>query len=107
MEYVIGAQLSFSCNNYYSCFMTTRVKKKIRSPSTNKKGLVDLVALGRRIRELRGFDMQQGEFARVLGVSQSQFSKYERGESEPPLEVLVRLCEKCGTSLDWLVRGEE
>jgi len=70
-----------------------------------RKGAVDLVALGRRIRELRGFDMQQADFARALGVSQSQLSKYERGESEPPLDVLMRLCEKYGKSLDWLVKG--
>jgi len=71
-----------------------------------KKGAVDLVALGRRIRELRGFDMQQVDFARMLGVSQSQLSKYERGESEPPLGVLVRLRKRFGKSLDWIVTGE-
>jgi transcriptional regulator with XRE-family HTH domain len=88
--------------------MTTRVKKKIRGPRKDAaKGAVDLFALGRRIRELRGFDMQQADFAKMLGVSQSQLSKYERGESEPPLEVLMRLCEKYGKSLDFLVRGKE
>jgi transcriptional regulator with XRE-family HTH domain len=85
--------------------MTTRVKKKMR-PRAKKSGAVDLAALGRRIRELRGFDMQQAEFARLLGVSQTQVSKYERGESEPPLEVLLRLSQKYGKSLDWLVDGK-
>jgi len=87
--------------------MTTRVKKKIRDPKKEaKKGTIDLIALGRRIRELRGFDMQQADFARELGVSQSQLSKYERGESEPSLAVLILLCKQYGKSLDWLVKGE-
>jgi len=68
---------------------------------------VDLVAVGRRIRELRGFDLQQADFARELGVSQSQLSKYERGETEPSLQILVKLKERFGKSLDWLVLGSE
>src|SRR5205809_4508414 len=34
-------------------------------------------------------------------------SQHERGESELPLEVLVRLRERFGESLDWLVTGKE
>ncbi len=74
--------------------------------ASGENDVPDLVALGRRIRELRGFDMQQADFARMLGVSQSQLSKYERGESEPPLEVLVRLRKRFRKSLDWIVTGE-
>ena len=85
--------------------MTTRVKKKISPDKRRKEGL-DLVAIGRRIRELRGFDMQQAEFARLLGVSQSQLSKYERGVTAPSAEVLTHLAEKCGKSVDWILRGE-
>jgi transcriptional regulator with XRE-family HTH domain len=43
----------------------------------------------------------------MLGVSQSQYSKYERGETEPSLSVLVKLCERFERSLDWLVLGRE
>jgi transcriptional regulator with XRE-family HTH domain len=71
------------------------------------KGVVDSVAIGKRIRELRGFYMHQKNFAAMLGVTQSQLSKYERGISEPPLAVLVKLKEEFGKSLDWLVWGEE
>ena len=86
--------------------MTTRVKKKA-PVSPRKPGVVDLVAIGRRIRELRGFETQQAEFARTLGVSQSVFSKYERGEIAPSLEVLVKLCKRFEKTLDWLVQGKE
>jgi transcriptional regulator with XRE-family HTH domain len=84
--------------------MTTRVKKKMQGLQ-KKVGGLDLFAVGHRIRELRGFDTQQADFARLLGVSQSQLSKYERGESEPPLQVLLRLSEKLGKSLDWILTG--
>lgn len=84
--------------------MTTRVKKKI-NVSAREAGLYDRVAIGRRIRELRGFDTKQAEFARMLGISQSVYSKYERGETEPSLEILVKLSKRFGKSLDWLVLG--
>ena len=86
--------------------MTTRVKKKITA-SPPPTGGVDLAAVGERIRQLRGFKMQQAEFARMLGVSQSQLSKYERGETEPSLDVLVKLSQRFGKTLDWLILGTE
>lgn len=86
--------------------MTTRVKRKTKT-APPKPGGFDLASLGRRIRELRGFDTQQAEFAKMLGVSQSILSKYERGAIAPPIEVLVRLSERFGKSLDWLVLGKE
>src|SRR5713101_4956326 len=90
----------------YSHKMTTRVKQRLRPPPKPTAAVV-LVAVGRRIRELRGFDLQQADFARELGVSQSQLSKYERGETEPSLQILVKLKERFGKSLDWLVLGSE
>ncbi len=62
--------------------------------------------MGRRIREIRGFDHNQVQVARVLGVTQAQLSKYERGLSTPPLEVLLRLKRHYGKSIDWIVTGE-
>jgi len=62
--------------------------------------------MGRRVRELRGFDTTQAQFARFLGVTQAQLSKYERGKSAPTLEILVRLKSRFGKSIDWIVTGE-
>jgi transcriptional regulator with XRE-family HTH domain len=84
--------------------MTTRVKTKTKALA-REAGVVDPVAIGRRIRELRGFDTKQAEFARMLGISQSVYSKYERGETEPSLEILVKLSKRFGKSVDWLVLG--
>ena len=65
----------------------------------------DPKAIGRRIRETRGFDLTQEEFARQLGISQSQLSKYERGLVPPAADVLIQLKKKFGVSIDWLLTG--
>jgi len=64
-------------------------------------------SLGRRIRQLRGFDLTQDEFAKKLGISQSQLSKYERGVVAPPADVLIRIKEECRVSIDWLLTGDQ
>ena len=67
----------------------------------------DLKTIGRRIRQMRGFDLTQAEFCKVLGIGQRQLSKYEKGQSAPTLEVLLKLKAHSGKSLDWIVAGEE
>jgi transcriptional regulator with XRE-family HTH domain len=67
----------------------------------------DLVAIGRRIREIRGFDYNQRDFGRLLGIGQTQLSKYEKGQSVPTLELLLKLKTHSGRSIDWIVTGEE
>ena len=62
--------------------------------------------MGRRIRELRGFDMSQKEFARRIGVSQGHFSYIERGEKEIGAEILLRIRQEFGKSIEWLLTGE-
>jgi transcriptional regulator with XRE-family HTH domain len=66
----------------------------------------DLEAVGRRIRQTRGFDLTQEDFAQQLGISQSQLSKYERGLALPAGDVLLRMKRKFRISVDWLLTGE-
>ena len=80
--------------------------KKSRSKSGTKVA-VDWHAVGRRIRELRGFEMTQAEFARRIGVSQGYFSLLERGEVEGGAAVLLAISREFGKSVDWLLTGEE
>ena len=70
-------------------------------------GGANLKAVGRRLREQRGFDTTQEEFANQLGISQSQLSKYERGVAAPPADVLLRIKEKLRVSIDWLLTGND
>jgi transcriptional regulator with XRE-family HTH domain len=66
----------------------------------------DLMAIGRRVREMRGFDLTQAEFGKILGIGQAQLSKYEKGENALTLELLLRLKAYSGRSIDWIVTGE-
>ena len=80
------------------------VKRKIsrKGSSSNK-----LRVIGRRLREIRGFDATQREFANRIGISQGQLSKYERGLAPPAVEVLIRIKQLYGVSLDWLLTGKD
>ncbi len=71
------------------------------------KLVVDWKAVGRRLRELRGFDVKQVDFARELGISQAQLSRYEKGMSEMGAETLMRIALKFGKSMEWVLTGEE
>jgi DNA-binding transcriptional regulator YdaS (Cro superfamily) len=68
---------------------------------------VDWKRVGRRIREVRGFDLTQAELAERIGVSQSYLSIMEHGEGEIGAEVLLAISRECGKSIEWLLTGEE
>ena len=69
--------------------------------------LIDWTSVGRRLRELRGFDETQSEFGERIGVSQGYLSSAERGETEIGAEILLRLSRTCGKSIEWLLTGQE
>lgn len=71
------------------------------------KPTVDWRAVGRRVRELRGFDTKQADFAKGLGISQAQLSRYEKGKSEMGAEVVLRLARQCGKSMEWVLTGKD
>ena len=77
------------------------------SSPKKKAAEVDIKNVGRRIREIRGFDLTQAEFGKMLGIAQTTLSKYEKGQAAPTLEVLVRLKTHSRKSIDWIVTGEE
>jgi transcriptional regulator with XRE-family HTH domain len=68
---------------------------------------IDWIAVGRRIRGLRGFDMTQADFAGRIGVSQSYLSAVEHGRNEIGAEVLLAISREFNKSLEWLLTGEE
>jgi transcriptional regulator with XRE-family HTH domain len=72
-----------------------------------RKPEIDWKAVGRRVRELRGFDVHQAQFAREICVSQGQLSRYEQGRSEIGAEVLLRLAHKSGKTIEWLLTGKD
>ena len=77
-----------------------------KKPHVIKRANPNLRTLGRRLRELRGIDLTQGELANELGISQSQLSKYERGVAAPPADILFFIKQRFQVSVDWLLTGE-
>ena len=56
------------------------------------------------IRDLReDSDRNQTELAALLGMSQTGYSKYETGENEVPVSILVKLADIYQTSTDYLL----
>jgi transcriptional regulator with XRE-family HTH domain len=68
---------------------------------------IDLAGLGRRIRQLRGFETTQAELARRIHVAQSYLSALERGEKEPGAAVLLAISQEFDKSVDWLLTGKD
>lgn len=80
--------------------------RKVKRGLRGTGGAINWKAVGRRIRELRGFDMSQKEFARRIGISQGHLSYIERGEKEIGAEVLLKIHQEFGKSIEWLLTGE-
>ena len=58
----------------------------------------------RRIHDLReDNDLTQAQVAEFLGIRQTTYSKYERGNILVPIDILIQLCEFYHVSLDYLV----
>ncbi len=58
----------------------------------------------RRIRDLReDKDLNQTQIAKMLGMSQTGYSKYETGENDIPTSILIKLAKFYDTSIDYLL----
>ena len=51
--------------------------------------------------------LSQRQLSRLVGVQQNTISQYEKGKREPSLEVLIKLADIFGCTIDELVRGEK
>ena len=48
-------------------------------------------------------DLEQKDLARLLGITQQQYSLYETGRRRLPAEMLAPLCRALGVSADYLL----
>lgn len=56
-----------------------------------------------RIKELRSsLNMTQVQFAKYVGTNQVTISSYEVGSTNPSLEAVKEIAQKCSVSIDWL-----
>lgn len=57
-----------------------------------------------RIRLLRkNSGLSQTQFAKLIGMSQTGYSKYETGENDIPSSILIRIADYYDTSVDYLL----
>ena len=57
-----------------------------------------------RIRDLReDRDLNQSQVAKMLGMSQTGYSKYETGENDIPTSILIKLARFYNTSVDYIL----
>jgi transcriptional regulator with XRE-family HTH domain len=64
------------------------------------------MTLGQRIQELRKkANLSQSDLASKIGISYPQMSRYEIKDVQPPADVLKRLADVFGVSIDYLVNG--
>ena len=62
------------------------------------------VIMYQRLRDLReDKDMNQTQVAKILGMSQTGYSKYETGENDIPTAVLIKLADFYQTTTDYLL----
>ena len=58
----------------------------------------------KRVRDLReDKDLTQTEIAKIIGMSQTGYSKYETGENDIPTAILIKLAEFYNTSTDYIL----
>ena len=50
--------------------------------------------------------LTQRSVAEALHISQTSVSKYERGESEPDLEMVIKMADFFGVTVDEFIRGK-
>ena len=61
-----------------------------------------------RLRDLRNDrDLNQTQLAKLIGMSQTGYSKYETGENDIPTAILIELARFYNTSIDYLLGKTE
>ena len=71
-----------------------------------KKVQNNTTLFGKRLKQLRiNKDWSQSDLAAKLKIDTQRVSKFERGITRPPLEVLPKLAELFEVSLDYLITG--
>lgn len=57
-----------------------------------------------RIKQLRKeLGLSKADMSKILGVSRSTITRYENGIMNPTIEMLLKMREEFGVTIDWLV----
>ena len=62
------------------------------------------MACYKRMRELReDHDLTQRQLAAILGLTQAQYCRYEKGYRDLPTDILIHLADLYNTSTDYIL----
>lgn len=73
--------------------------------STKNRQLRQVSRRIRKVREQSGYN--KAEFARILGIDQASYWRYEKGEVPPNLKLLIALARETDTNINWLITGRD
>ncbi|MBQ7232779.1 MAG: helix-turn-helix transcriptional regulator [Bacillales bacterium] len=62
--------------------------------------------IGQRLKELRG-KKTQAEIAEQIGISRARYSHYENGRNNPDVEIIKKLAEYYGVSIEHIIGVSE
>ena len=80
------------------------LKEREMSSKSRKAREFDKEIFQKRIRQLRyERGMTQKEFSGFIGIGKVMLYYYESGKSLPKADMLFRIAEKAGCSVDWLI----
>lgn len=63
-------------------------------------------SIAERLRLLRG-KKSQSDFSADIGLLQTTYGRYERGQSAPDTDTVATICRTLGVNPRWLILGEE
>ena len=66
-----------------------------------KRGVLGVYKRIRELRQEKG--LNQTQMAKILGMSQTGYSKYETGENDVPTEILIKLANYYSVSVDYIL----
>ncbi|MDD5868314.1 MAG: helix-turn-helix transcriptional regulator [Succinatimonas sp.] len=58
------------------------------------------------VKLLKNIKMTQKDFANKLDVTESALSRYIKGDREPRMELLIKMANELGTTVDYLLDNE-
>jgi transcriptional regulator with XRE-family HTH domain len=65
-------------------------------------------SIGDRVKELRNqYNLSQQDLADKIKLSKSQMNRYENRGVQPPADVLNKLADVLGTTVDFLINGNK
>lgn len=59
--------------------------------------------MGKLLIARRRKNLTQAELAKRIGISNLRVSRYERGETIPKADILIKIANELGVSIDWLM----